>query len=310
MAVESHLSPLEPLGRQTPLVCMAANLSSGNDRQLYTQVIALSSTIQSRIDDLKTKQRSQRDKTNQSHTPSAEDTRMLEYFNSLKPTERFSGSTLNESTSLSSLDINTNPGKHVAKPLLSSQYTSLSCFDTLSMRNLPTQSTPPHVIPVEYSPSFSIGSDKPIQRTLTQTTFNSNPQCVSITHKINGLKGLLKRTYQLNHIILSSTCIAPGLCGATDRSGAKKVVLKLTLTTFNCPPQSNFTFHWSGRSPLLKKQLDDNRLVSLSDTLVRAQLIKWVDDQGILPPLKSAGHLFRSQLKVYIVYDRLLFSKH
>ncbi|KAL0093846.1 hypothetical protein F4703DRAFT_1913565 [Phycomyces blakesleeanus] len=330
------------VNRQTPLplplACVAANLSSGNDRQLYTHVIALSSTIQARIDDLKNL-----------------DADTSEYFNSLNQThidthsdtDRLSGATLYESSSLSSPKLKDQSDNALEiKPLLSS---SLPCFGILKiLENTPVQSIQPTPVP-PYNPTYQSCTYPQVKKppeivlesstsfstscSLTPKSSTNQSHCVQITHvkkKINGFIGLFNRTHQLSHIIISSTLVPPGLCEATDILGIqKKAVLKLTLTTFNCPPQSDFTFHWSNKTPyylsssfssssgsssyssypsVLKKPSADTKLSNLSDSLVRSQLIKWVDEQAILPPLKSASDLFRSKLKIYVVYDRNLFQ--
>ncbi|KAI8074755.1 hypothetical protein BC940DRAFT_363691 [Gongronella butleri] len=151
------------------------------------------------------------------------------------------------------------------------------------------------------------------------------PPLIHVQKKINGLRGLLTRTYQLNEIIYSKTMInAFRLFNAVDSStGHAKAVLRVVMTSqLKTPirdPQGcaldqtmlkmfGFTFYVSLKlSPHAKRpQNDDPRCLVVSDHIVTDALYYWTQHQS-LPLLHHATHLLRESVKVYVVYDRSQF---
>ncbi|ORX53922.1 hypothetical protein DM01DRAFT_1383343 [Hesseltinella vesiculosa] len=143
---------------------------------------------------------------------------------------------------------------------------------------------------------------------------------IHVQKKINGLRGLITRTYQLNEIISSRTTISDlGLFNAVDSTtGKAKAVLRVVMTSQlknTKSPVANldrtmlqmfgFTFYVSlKRSPHVKRPpQDDPRCLVVSDHIVTDALYYWTQHQS-LPLLHHATHILRESVKVYVIYDK------
>ncbi|KAI9320876.1 hypothetical protein BX666DRAFT_2024486 [Dichotomocladium elegans] len=147
---------------------------------------------------------------------------------------------------------------------------------------------------------------------------------VHVHKRINGLRGFLTRTYQLSSDIVMSRALTTHLrlFTATQMlTGEPKAILKLVLTAFhendiNQPDlkveQRGFSFYWPGgpRQPPVKpnRTYDAIQFASLPDSQVQEALDKWIERQAVLPPLRLASHILREGLKIYVVYNRILFN--
>ncbi|KAI9304974.1 hypothetical protein BJ944DRAFT_249441 [Cunninghamella echinulata] len=220
------------------------------------------------------------------------------------------------------LSIITNNNKHLPSPT----YSKTVDASFLLM-------TPP-ASPNIHSPSPSNASS---------SFYNDNPlplpPIMHVQKKVNGLRGLLTRTYQLNEIISSKTLISPFQLynGMDTITREAKAVLRVIMTTKIDSKQEEhdksfdqeminlfgFTFCSNGKKKHSKPRRSslgrhhpshhhqyqqDAQCVVVSDHIVSDALSYWIDHQkDPLPALNHATHILRESVKLYVVYDKSWF---
>ncbi|CAO3642729.1 unnamed protein product [Cunninghamella echinulata] len=220
------------------------------------------------------------------------------------------------------LSIITNNNKHLPSPTFSKTVDASFLLMT------------PPASPNIHSPSPSNASS---------SFYNDNPlplaPIMHVQKKVNGLRGLLTRTYQLNEIISSKTLISPFQLynGMDTITREAKAVLRVMMTTKVDPKQEEhdkafdqemihlfgFTFCSNGKKKHSKPRRSslgrhhpshhnqyqqDAQCVVVSDHIVSDALSYWIDHQkDPLPALNHATHILRESVKLYVVYDKSWF---
>ncbi|KAI9265421.1 hypothetical protein EDC94DRAFT_604855 [Helicostylum pulchrum] len=144
----------------------------------------------------------------------------------------------------------------------------------------------------------------------------------------SSLKGLLKRTYQLNQYTIKKTNsmtlpFSTGILYKTSISGKSKLLLKLVIVSLDLRSSENqtrfgFTFWWQNHHTLVQQRdgsQDDAKFALAPDSLVKESLITWIESRNqeikgvaLLPSLIQADEILRDGRKLYIVYDQSLFQ--
>ncbi|KAI8967032.1 hypothetical protein BDF20DRAFT_830419 [Mycotypha africana] len=152
------------------------------------------------------------------------------------------------------------------------------------------------------------------------------PPLINVQKKTNqSLKGLLKRSFQLNqYLIIKANSISlsnqhPYLLFKTTDSytGKQKLMLKLNIVsvTEKTPERQRrfgFTFLWHQKGQQQEHQHEVKFAVA-PDSLVKEALTTWIDSQNEqlkgdnIPSLFKADEILRIGRKVHVVYDAALF---
>ncbi|KAI8367513.1 uncharacterized protein BYT42DRAFT_129112 [Radiomyces spectabilis] len=142
----------------------------------------------------------------------------------------------------------------------------------------------------------------------------------SITHiqkKIQGLRGLLTRSFMLNNILvyphINMAPLEPSnyqFQKAMDVSTHQpKAVLKLALSkTIPLAEEEHLScYGFTFSTPKQKSSSSEDYVASLSlipNSLVNMALLSWTKHMGDrLPPLSDVSHIFRLGIKIYLVYN-------
>ncbi|CAO3613259.1 unnamed protein product [Cunninghamella blakesleeana] len=188
------------------------------------------------------------------------------------------------------------------------------------------------------SPNYSPSTSSSL---VSKSFYNEHPLPLPpINHvqkRVNGLRGLLTRTYQLNEIISSKTLISPFKLynGMDTTTREPKAILRITMITkdeINHQEVEDhhlkylnkemldlfgFTFNSNGknkkpskskRTSLRKSKHHLSHSFMVSNKIVADALSYWIDHQkDPLPALNHATHILRESVKLYVVYDRSWF---
>ncbi|GAA5810988.1 hypothetical protein MFLAVUS_004417 [Mucor flavus] len=154
------------------------------------------------------------------------------------------------------------------------------------------------------------------------------PHIIHVQKKTHqSLKGLLKRTYQLNQYTVNKTNsttlpFSTGILYKTSISGKTKLLLKLVIVSLDlqCSEKQTrfgFTFWWQNHHTLVQRDgsQDDAKFALAPDSLVKESLVTWIESRNqeikgvtLLPTLIQADEILRDGRKLYIVYDQSLFQ--
>ncbi|KAI7892793.1 uncharacterized protein EV154DRAFT_385256, partial [Mucor mucedo] len=174
--------------------------------------------------------------------------------------------------------------------------------------------TPPH------SPQFDINTAE-----ISSEPLILLPHIIHVQKKTHqSLKGLLKRSYQLNqYTIIKANAITlqnvSGLLYKTSNSfnGNAVLLLKIVIVSLDSQCSENqrrygFTFWWQNNHTFLQQNDDDAKFALAPDSLVREALITWIESQNeqfkgsLLPSLSESDEILRDGRKIYIVYNASL----
>ncbi|RCI00972.1 hypothetical protein CU098_008632 [Rhizopus stolonifer] len=314
---------------------LVQELKSVKDRERYIKVIEMSKVIQSKIECLQEEKPS---RPSFKKNPTCHTYRMIDRATSLQFQTDSAYNSRRPSVDTVLVDLIKEKSQVVytikQRPLQRKSITISLEDDSSDEEVLPTSTI--HVAVRKNASLFKLEKDNNTKNTTIQQNIITPPDSPQADTSLNlppiihvhkrprsSLKGLLKRTFQLNQYTVTKTNSIPfsasGLLLKTINPSTKqpKLLLKLVIVFLDSrsPEEQRrfgFTFWWQ-KVPLQQNQQDDAKFALAPDSLVKEALDTWINTQNRelihhVPDLKKADELLRDGRKIYLVYDTHLFS--